>query len=75
MKEIRCSFTGHFYVSVEDDATPDDIENAVERYVVAIEDVSLDIKNGEYLSFVGPSGCGKSTLLNIIGGIDVIMCL
>ena len=38
--------------------------------VVAIEDISLDIKNGEYVSIVGPSGCGKSTLLNIIGGID-----
>lgn len=38
--------------------------------VVAIEDISLDIKEGEYLSIVGPSGCGKSTLLNIIGGID-----
>lgn len=38
MKEIRCSFTGHFYISVEDDATPDDIENAVGLYVVAIED-------------------------------------
>jgi len=38
--------------------------------VVAIEDISLDVYNGEYLSIVGPSGCGKSTLLNIIGGID-----
>ena len=38
--------------------------------VIAIEDISLDIKEGEYLSIVGPSGCGKSTLLNIIGGID-----
>lgn len=38
--------------------------------VVAIEDISLDIKDGEYISIVGPSGCGKSTLLNIIGGID-----
>ena len=38
--------------------------------VVAIDDVSLDVYNGEYLSIVGPSGCGKSTLLNIIGGID-----
>jgi len=38
--------------------------------VVAIEDISLDIKNGEYVAIVGPSGCGKSTLLNIIGGID-----
>ena len=38
--------------------------------VVAIEDISLDIKDGEYIAIVGPSGCGKSTLLNIIGGID-----
>ena len=38
--------------------------------VVAIEDISLDIRDGEYVAIVGPSGCGKSTLLNIIGGID-----
>ncbi len=38
--------------------------------VVAIEDISLDIKDGEYVAIVGPSGCGKSTLLNIIGEID-----
>ena len=38
--------------------------------VVAIDDISLDVKNGEFISIVGPSGCGKSTLLNIIGGID-----
>ena len=38
--------------------------------VVAIEDISLDIREGEYVAIVGPSGCGKSTLLNIIGGID-----
>lgn len=41
-----------------------------EGMVVAIEDVSLDIRYGEYVAIVGPSGCGKSTLLNIIGGID-----
>ena len=38
--------------------------------VKAIEDISLDIKKGEFISIVGPSGCGKSTLLNIICGID-----
>ena len=38
--------------------------------VTAIEEITLDIYDGEYLSIVGPSGCGKSTLLNIIGGID-----
>ena len=38
--------------------------------VLAIENITLDIYDGEYVSIVGPSGCGKSTLLNIIGGID-----
>ena len=38
--------------------------------VLAIDDITLDIKEGEFLVIVGPSGCGKSTLLNIIGGID-----
>ena len=38
--------------------------------VVAIEDITLDVYDGEYLSIVGPSGCGKSTFLNILGGID-----
>lgn len=41
-----------------------------EGVVVAIDDITVDIKDGEYVSIVGPSGCGKSTLLNIIGGID-----
>lgn len=41
-----------------------------EGMVIAIEDISLDVIEGEYVAIVGPSGCGKSTLLNIIGGID-----
>lgn len=41
-----------------------------EGFVKAIEDISLNVKKGEYMAIVGPSGCGKSTLLNIIGGID-----
>ena len=35
---------------------------------LALEDVSLDVRQGEFLSVIGPSGCGKSTLFNIIGG-------
>ncbi|MDH6313303.1 putative ABC transport system ATP-binding protein [Parabacteroides sp. PFB2-10] len=37
---------------------------------VALENVNLEVKKGEFLSIMGPSGCGKSTLLNIIGLLD-----
>ncbi len=35
----------------------------------AIQDISFDIYNGEFVSIVGPSGCGKSTILSLISGI------
>src|SRR5436190_20676495 len=35
----------------------------------ALNDVNLDIGNGEFVSVVGPSGCGKTTLLKILAGI------
>jgi len=38
---------------------------------VALSNVNLDIREGEFVSVMGPSGCGKSTLLNLIGLLDV----
>jgi len=53
-----------------------EIKNITKRYemgdnvVMALQDVSLTIHEGEYLSIMGPSGSGKSTFMNILGCLD-----
>jgi NitT/TauT family transport system ATP-binding protein len=53
-------------VSVEDVTK---IFNTKSGAVVALQDISVTLAAGEFISLIGPSGCGKSTLLNIIGGL------
>ncbi len=51
------------------------IKNVVKEYgdgFLAVDDVSLDIADGEFMILVGPSGCGKSTLLRMIVGLEDI---
>lgn len=43
---------------------------ARDNRLTALEDISLEVKQGEFVCIIGPSGCGKSTLLNIIAGLE-----
>ena len=45
-------------------------EGDAEEQTVALQDVTLDIDRGEYISVSGPSGCGKSTFLSVLGLLD-----
>src|SRR5579875_3380311 len=48
------------------------LERVTKRFgdVVAVDDISLEIRAGEFLSLLGPSGCGKTTTLRMIGGFE-----
>ena len=53
------------------------VEHATKQFftkkgtVTALEDVNLEVHDGEFVCLLGPSGCGKTTLLRMIGGLDV----
>jgi NitT/TauT family transport system ATP-binding protein len=45
-------------------------ETASGKVVVALQDIDLTVRPGEFLCIVGPSGCGKSTLLRLLAGLE-----
>ncbi len=52
-----------------------ELEHVTKRYpngVAAVRDVSLDVRDGEFMIFLGPSGCGKSTTLRMIAGLESV---
>ena len=44
--------------------------HTIEKEINTIDNISLDVDEGEILSIIGPSGCGKSTLLNILTNLE-----
>jgi multiple sugar transport system ATP-binding protein len=38
--------------------------------ILAVDDVTFDVEDGEFIVLVGPSGCGKTTTLRMIGGLE-----
>ena len=48
----------------------DEVTKVFGSDVVAVNRVSIEIADGEFMVLVGPSGCGKSTLLRIVAGLE-----
>ena len=50
----------------------EDVSKVYAGGVRAVNGVSLDIPDGDFMVFVGPSGCGKSTALRMVAGLEAV---
>lgn len=66
-KKVRREATGPVLVRAENLSKSYKVGK---QHVTALQNVSLEIRQGEFVAFTGPSGSGKSTLLQLIGGLD-----
>ena len=48
------------------------VDKVFDNGVKAVSDLTLDVRDGEFLVLVGPSGCGKTTALRMIAGLEAI---
>jgi NitT/TauT family transport system ATP-binding protein len=52
--------------------TLDGVTKRFRNAAVALQDISLTVERGEFVTFLGPSGCGKSTLLKLVSGLSPV---
>src|SRR5699024_8387481 len=59
-------------IVADHDSTLNRLQNISKTFgeVKAVNDISIDVKRGELITFIGPSGCGKTTLLRTIAGFN-----
>jgi ABC-type nitrate/sulfonate/bicarbonate transport system ATPase subunit len=62
--DLNKTFANRRRIKREEDVTP------FGQRVPVLEDINIDIEDGEMVCFLGPSGCGKSTLMRIVAGFD-----
>ena len=46
------------------------IYHTKDKEILAVENFTLNVKEGEFIGIVGPSGCGKSTILSVLCGLE-----